>query len=126
VGLAALGGGGLQRLARQMPMKHAMDLILTGRRIGAGEAKSMALINEVAPKAELRARTMAMANRIVEMAPLAIEASKQVMVQSLDIPDLKASIRKSYPAAVKMLASEDAKEGPRAFAEKRAPVWRGR
>jgi crotonobetainyl-CoA hydratase len=48
------------------------------------------------------------------------------MVQSFDIPDLKAAIRKSYPAAQKMLSSEDAKEGPRAFAEKRAPVWRGR
>jgi crotonobetainyl-CoA hydratase len=126
VGLAALGGGGLQRLARQMPMKHAMDLVLTGRRVGAEEAKSMALINQVVPKAELRARTMAMANQIIEMAPLAIEASKQVMVQSYDIPDLKAAIRRSYPAAVKMLGSEDAKEGPRAFAEKRAPVWRGR
>ncbi len=126
VGLAALGGGGLQRLARQMPMKHAMDLVLTGRRIGADEAKTMSLINQVVPKSELRARTMAMANQIVEMAPLAIEASKQVMVQSFDIPDLKAAIRKSYPAAVRMLASDDAKEGPRAFAEKRAPQWRGR
>lgn len=126
VGLAALGGGGLQRLARQMPMKHAMDLILTGRRVGAEEAKSMALINQVVPKVELRARTMAIANQIIEMAPLAIEASKQVMLQSFDISDLKAAIRKSYPAAVRMLASEDAKEGPRAFAEKRAPRWRGK
>lgn len=126
VGLAALGGGGLQRLARQMPMKHAMDLILTGRRIGAEEAKSMALINQVVPKAQLRARTRALAGQIIEMAPLAIEASKQVMLQSFDIPELRAAIRKSYPAAQKMLASEDAKEGPRAFAKKRAPVWRGR
>ena len=126
VGLAALGGGGLQRLARQMPMKHAMDLVLTGRRIGAQEAKDMALINEVVPKADLRARVMALAASILENAPLALEASKQVMLQSFNIPDLKTAIRTRYPAAERMLASEDAKEGPRPFAEKRAPQWRGR
>ena len=61
VGLAALGGGGLQRLARQLPLKHAMDLVLTGRRVGAVEAQRMGLINAVVPRGELRAQALAMA-----------------------------------------------------------------
>jgi enoyl-CoA hydratase/carnithine racemase len=126
VGLAALGGGGLQRLARHLPLKHAMDLVLTGRRVGAEEAKRIGLINEVVPRAELTARTRKVAEMIVEGAPLAIEASKQVMLRSLAMPDLETALRTRYPAAEVMLASEDAKEGQRAFVEKRKPRWQGK
>src|SRR6185295_14364317 len=76
VGLAALGGGGLQRLARHLPLKYAMDLVLTGRRIGADEAQRIGLINEVVNRAELKVRVRAMAEMIIAGAPLAIEASK--------------------------------------------------
>ena len=126
VGLAALGGGGLQRLARALPLKHAMDLVLTGRRIAADEAKRMGLINDVVPRAELKPQVRRLAEMILAGAPLAIEASKQVMLQSLAIPDLEAAVRARYPAAERMLASEDAREGSRAFVEKRAPRWQGR
>ena len=126
VGLAALGGGGLQRLARQLPLKYAMDLVLTGRRIGAEEAQRIGLINAVVPRAELEARTRAVAEMIIEGAPLAVEASKQVMLQSLAMADLQASLRARYPAAERMLASEDAREGQRAFVEKRKPRWQGK
>jgi enoyl-CoA hydratase/carnithine racemase len=126
VGLAALGGGGLQRLARNLPLKYAMELVLTGRRFGAEEAKRIGLINDVAPRAELKARVRQMAEQIIEGAPLAIEASKQVMLQSLAQPDLAAALGASYPAATRMLASEDAKEGQRAFVEKRKPRWQGK
>lgn len=126
VGLAALGGGALQRLARTLPMKEAMGLVLTARRMGAAEAQRIGLVNDVVPMAELAARTRALVDELLACAPLALEASKQVMLQSLDEPGLEAAMNRRYPAAERMLASEDAKEGPRAFAEKRKPRWQGR
>jgi enoyl-CoA hydratase/carnithine racemase len=125
VGLAALGGGGLQRFARQLPLKCAMELVLTGRRFGADEAKRIGLINEVVPRVELKTRVRGLAEAIIEGAPLAIEASKQVMLQSLAMPDLAAALRARYPAAERMLASADAREGQQAFVEKRKPRWKG-
>jgi crotonobetainyl-CoA hydratase len=126
VGLAALGGGGLQRLARDLPLKYAMELVLTGRRFNAEEAMRIGLINAVVPRAELKTRVRQMAEAIIEGAPLAVEASKQVMLQSLAMPDLQTALRANYPAAERMLASEDAREGQRAFVEKRKPRWQGK
>jgi len=125
VGLAALGGGVLQRLPRQMAMKDAMWLVLTGKRIDAAEARRLSLVNEVVPRAELMARARALAQDLLACAPLSLQASKQVMLQSLAEPDLDAAMRRQYEAAERMLASDDALEGPRAFAEKRRPRWTG-
>ncbi len=126
VGLAALGGGLLQRLPRQMAMKDAMHLVLTGERIDAAEARRIGLINRVVPRADLAAATRALVDAVLACAPLSVQASKQVMLQSLAEADLAATMRQDYELARRMLASEDAIEGPRAFAQKRKPVWRGR
>jgi enoyl-CoA hydratase/carnithine racemase len=126
VGLAALGGGALHRLARQLPLKEAMGLVLTAKRIGAAEARRIGLINEVVPVQELMARARALGQDLLACAPLSLEASKQAMLQGLTQPDLAAAIRARYSAAERMLASEDAREGQRAFVEKRKPRWRGR
>ena len=66
-----------------------------------------------------------LANEILACAPLAVQASKQVMLQSLQTADLKKAMKTKYELAEKMLKSQDALEGPRAFAEKRAPIWSG-
>jgi enoyl-CoA hydratase/carnithine racemase len=126
VGLAALGGGVLQRLPRQMAMKDAMWLVLTAQRVSAAEAVRLRLVNEVVPRAALMARAREIAAQVLRCAPLALQASKQVMLQSLRHADLEQAMAARYEAAERMLASEDAVEGPAAFAQKRAPVWRGR
>lgn len=125
VGLAALGGGGLQRLVRQVPLKHAMRLMLTGERISAQRAAEIGLINEIVPAAELMTKARALAAQVVRGAPLAIEASKAVALASLS-SSLERSILDQHPTAVRLWASQDAVEGPRAFAENRPPVWQGR
>jgi crotonobetainyl-CoA hydratase len=126
VGLAALGGGALQRLARELPMKEAMWLVLRAQRIDAPEARRIGLVNQVVPGIELMTRARALADELLACAPLALQASKQVMLKSLEEPDFAKAMTQRYEAAERMLASEDAIEGPRAFAQKRAPHWKGR
>ena len=126
VGLAALGGGGLQRLARHLPLKYAMELVLTGRRFGAEEAKRIGLINDVVPRAELKARVRADGrhdHRRRAAGGRGLEAGDAAEPRDARS---EAALRATYPAAERMLASEDAKEGQRAFVEKRKPRWQGK
>lgn len=125
VGLAALGGGALQRLARDISLKDAMYLVLTAKRITAQEARRIGIVNAVVAPDQLLDAAYALAQDILKCAPLSIEASKQVMLQSLDEPNFEHAMRRRYEAADRMLKSQDAREGPRAFAEKRKPDWSG-
>ena len=125
VGLAAMAGG-LHRLVRQIPLKRAMGLILTGQSMTAAEAFDLGLVNEVVPQGGAVAAARRWAEAILDCAPLAVQASKQVAMRGLDAADLGAAVAAEYPAAVHMTASEDAAAGPRAFAEKRPQQWLGR
>jgi len=123
VGLAALAGG-LQRLPRQIGLKHAMGMILTGRRVGAQEAYQLGFANEVVPDAQLLRAARRWADQILECAPLSVRGSKQAVLEGLGRP-LDEAMRARYSELEAMLRHPDFVEGPRAFAEKRRPDWTG-
>ncbi len=127
MGTAALAGG-LQRLTRQIGLKRAMDMILTARRVDAQQAREFGLVNEVVPLSQLMAVATARAERILELAPLAIRASKQAVLAGMQHRSVAEAIsaQRSLPAVQAMLESEDRVEGARAFAERRPPRWQGR
>ena len=127
VGLAALAGG-LHRLPRAIGLKRAMGMILTARRVSAREGLELGFVNEVVGPGELMAAAKRLAGQIGECSPMSIRASKQAVMQGLDEPTLEAAIRgqNRYEAVAALFRSEDLVEGPRAFAEKRAPHWKGR
>ena len=124
VGLMAAAGG-VHRLPRHVPLKIAMGMMLTGRQIAAAEALRIGLVNEVVPQAQLMATAERWANEILECSPLSVQASKQAALQGLAKP-LAEAMAGDYPLVRKLWTSEDVVVGPRAFAEKRKPVWKGR
>jgi acetyl-CoA C-acetyltransferase len=126
VGLAALAGG-LHRLPRQIGQKQAMGMILTGRRVSAEEGKALGFVNEVAAPAELISVARRWAEEIMACSPMSIRAAKETVLKGLEEESMRAAYegQKLYPAMKAMFLSDDVREGPRAFAEKRAPVWKG-
>jgi enoyl-CoA hydratase/carnithine racemase len=123
VGLVA-GAGGMHRLPRQLPLKIAMGMMLTAKPIEARQALHYGLANEVVPQAQLMATAERWANEILECAPLAARGSKQAAMTGLELP-LADAIRGPYSIIQAHMRSNDRLEGPRAFAEKRPPVWQG-
>ncbi len=119
------GGIGVHRLPRQIGFKAAMGYLLTGRHMSAQRGFELGLVNEVVPADELDAVVDGWAADICRCAPLAVRATKQAAMQGLDMP-LPQAAYKRYEAEAARQASEDAREGPKAFAEKRTPQWQGK
>src|SRR5271155_3204769 len=123
VGLMA-GAGGVHRLPRHIPLKIAMGMILTGKHIMAAEAHRWGLVNEVVPLKELMSTAERWAAEIMECSPLSVQASKEQAYQALHL-SIEEATAKKYPATNRLFRSKDMIEGPRAFAEKRKPNWKG-
>ena len=126
VGAVALGGG-VHRLARQIGLKQAMGLVLSAERVSAAEGYRLGFVTELVSDADLDAAVERWCTKILAGAPLAIQASKEAMLKGLDEDSLAAAMtaQEDYPTFYRWRRSEDAKEGPKAFAEKRKPNWSG-
>ncbi|WP_181311723.1 crotonase/enoyl-CoA hydratase family protein [Nocardioides campestrisoli] len=123
-GLTAAAGG-LMKLPQRIPYHLAMDLVLTGRMWPATEAADVHLVNRLAEPGQALTVALGLAEEIAANAPLALAASKQVMVRSVDWP-LEDRFDRQEEFVNPIRESQDAKEGAQAFVEKRDPVWTGR
>lgn len=123
-GLIAAGGG-LRRLPLALPRAVALEMIATGRRISAARAYALGLVNAVVPPEELVPRALMLAREIAGNAPLAVRASLDLARRAVSIPERE--FREATRAArAEIMASQDYREGSRAFLEKRSPDWTGR
>lgn len=122
VGLVA-GAGGIVRLPRRIPPTVATELILTGRRMDAREARSLGLVNRITATGQALPGARALAEEVLEGAPTAISTSLRILAETDASASLEEALDLSMSRAVEALASDDAAEGMRAFAEKRRPVW---
>jgi enoyl-CoA hydratase len=119
------GGGTTARLPRQLAFPAAMEFLLTAEAFPAQRALELGLINEIVPDEKLIDRAREWAARINANAPMAVQATKESVLRGIGT-DLKEAYRIETELATKVFSSEDAKEGPAAFAEKRPPNWQGR
>jgi enoyl-CoA hydratase len=122
-GLVAAAGG-LLRLPRRIPYHLAMEIALTGGRVPAARLHQAGLINRLVPPGEALGAARALAAEVAKNAPLALTATKRVIVESADWPADEAFARQDAITRP-VFTSADAREGAAAFAEKRQPVWRG-
>ena len=118
-------GGSTVRLPRQIPFCKAMEILLTGEKIDAQEALRMGLVNYVVPQEELMATAEKYARAIAANGPLAVSAIKRSVIECLSLP-LPEAFDREIELASPVFASEDAKEGPMAFMQKRKPEFQGK
>ena len=119
------GAGGTQRMPRAIPLAWANYLILTADQMDADTAFRIGLVSHVVPREELMDRAMAIANMICERGPLAVRAAKETIIRGMDMP-LEHGLAYEDLVLGRLMATDDAKEGPKAFAEKRKPEYKGR
>lgn len=118
-------GGSTVRLARQVPYTHAMEMLLTARPYTAAEALAMGLVGHVVPDGTALNKAMELARLVAANGPLAVEAILRSVQETLPLSE-EEGLAKEFEIGWPIFATEDAKEGPRAFAEKRAPNWQRR
>lgn len=118
-------GGSAVRLVRQVPYTVAADLLLTGRHIKAAEAKEIGLIGYVVPDGQALTKALEIAEMINNNGPLAVQAMLRTIRETEGLPENEA-FKIDTQIGIKVFLSDDAKEGPRAFAEKRKPEFKGR
>lgn len=119
------GAGGTQRMPRAIPQAWANYLILTGEQMDAETAMRVGLVSHVVPLDELLDKAHQIANVICERGPLAVKAAKEAITRGMDMP-LDHGLAFEDLLLGRLFATEDAKEGPKAFAEKRKPEYKGR
>ena len=119
------GNGGTQRVLDQLPYAVAMEMLLTGDGIDATVAERWGLVNKVVAQADLLETAYTYARKIAANAPLAVQAAKELAIRSRDM-DLTSGLRLEAVLNRMLMQTEDAKEGPAAFAAKRQPEFRGK
>jgi enoyl-CoA hydratase len=117
--------GGLFRLPRVLPRKVALEIIMTGDPITAERAGALGMVNEVCAPGQALERARVLADRIAANAPLAVRESRAIALETVDAPD-EVGWKRSGEGMAKLANTEDFWEGPKAFIEKRPPVWKGR
>ena len=118
-------GGGTQRLPRTVHFRKALEMLLTGDRMGAQEAYNIGLVNKVVPHSDLMSVSDELANKIISNGPLAVRAIKELAYKGMDMT-LEQGLSFEKLVSDRISATEDAKEGPLAFTEKRKAVYKGR
>ena len=119
------GGGGTQRLPRAIPFRRALEVLLTGDRLNAQQAYDLGLVNRVVKPEDVMSTAEELANKINANGPLAVRAIKQLAYQGMDMP-LEQGLRLEELVSQRIHKTEDSKEGPLAFVEKRKPNYKGR
>ena len=118
-------GGGLTRMPRQVPFAKAMEILLVGDSIPADEARLIGFVNYVVPLSELMAKAEEFATKIAANGPLAVRKAKEAVIRTMGLPPKESNALENEIVA-EVMRSEDAREGPRAYIEKRPPQYKGR
>jgi enoyl-CoA hydratase/carnithine racemase len=119
------GAGGTQRLARTVGVAKALEICLTGDNVSGAEAEKLGLVNHAVPAADVMKAAEDLAGRILKGAPMSVAFIKEAIKKGMELP-LDEGLRLEADLSAMIATTDDSKEGPRAFTEKRAPVWKGK